>query len=421
MAAKYVHVVTKGDTSEHHVKTTSLSSLPPLEDGKVRAKSLLVGLTSNNMAYATQGTRMHWWDTFPVPADLPSPFNNQDLYGIVPCWGYGEILESRIKGIDTGRLIWGFWPSSDLPVDLKLTKAGIEGHYIDISEHRSQLMNAYQRYMLADPSLSAASLDDEKVFEKLARAANCRAVWEAGYLINKAIFGQPPVHPVGVGEWSAETADLSSAVVVSLSGSGRTARSFTDNVFHSHQDGTGPLAFLAITSNPKANIFRQPPIPTTVVSYADSTTKSTLEWIAQQKPKKIVVVDFGGRDNAFDSLFSAIANAFSDLDVMAIGVGAEAKAHSAEDVGKLIQRNELSNRTMMNTTGIRDAMMKSLGEVEYWQGVEKAWLGFLERGSVDDLKIEVGEGVAGDRGFERGWSDLSVGKLAVDGAKVYKM
>lgn len=421
MDTKYVHVIAKGNSSEHHVKEASLSSLPALADGQVRAESLLVGLTSNNLAYATNGTALFWWDTFPVPANLPAPYNDQSLYGIVPCWGYGEVLESKVDGIDAGRLIWGFWPSSDLPVDLKLKAGPVDGHYIEVSDHRSRVFNLYQRYELADPQFTAASLDDKNTFELLARRANTRAVYEAGYLLSNAVFGQSPVHPLGFGEWSVEAADLSSAVVISLSGSGRTARSFTDSIFHDRPTGAGPLSFLAITSNPKANVFRSPPIPTEVVPYQDMTAESTFAWIARQKPKKIVVVDFGGRDNAFDTLFAALEKAFSDIEVMAIGCGAEAKAPRAEDVARFLKRNALPNRTMMNTTGIRDAKMKSLSEEQYFRGLEKAWQGYLERGSVDDLKLDVGEGTAGHRGFEGGWSDLCTGKLPGDTARVYRM
>lgn len=421
MASKHIHVVAKANTAEHHVVTSSTASLPALVDGQIRVRSLLVGLTSNNMAYATQGTRLHWWNAFPVPADLPAPYNDRTSYGIVPTWGYGEVLESRTSSIEAGRLIWGFWPSSELPVDLQLKPAGVEGHFVDVTEARGSLMNMYRRYILADADLTAASLADEAVFTRLARAANCRTVWEGGYALNKAVFGQSPVHPAGSGEWSQEKADLSSAVVVALSASGRTARSFADNIFNERPAESGPLALVAITSNAHANVYRQPRIPTNVVSYKDMSSQGTFDWMAPHKPKKIVVIDFGGRDNAFDALFSDIENAFPDLDVMAIGVGAEAKAHSAEDMGKFDQRNALPNREMMNTTGTRDAMMANLGEAEYFAGLEKAWRGFLDRGCVDDMRLIVGEGIMGDRGFERGWSDLCAGKLAVDEAMVYKM
>lgn len=415
MATKNVHVIAKSDTTDHVVK--GAAPLPPLQDGHVRARTILIGLSSNNMGYATSGARFHWWDTFPVPADLPAPYNDQSLYGVVPCWGYAEVLESKIQDINVGRLIWGFWPSSELPVDLKLTPTVVEGHYIERSEHRKEVMNLYQRYILAEANLSVDSLKDEKIFEKLCYGT--LAVWEGGYLLNKAVFGPPAVHPLGAGQWSSEAADLSGAVVISLSGSGRTARSFTDNVFHERQAGTRPLAFLAITSNANANVFRNPPIPTQIVPYKDMTSDGTFAWISKHKPSKIVVVDFGGRDNAFDTLFPALQKGFPEASVMAIGVGAEAKSHDAEYVTKFAARNEIADRTMMNTTGMRDAMMEALGEVEYFRGQEKAWQDFIDRDCVGDMAIDVGRGIAGDSGFERGWADLCVGKLPGDKMKVY--
>lgn len=419
-----VHIIAKADTTEHHVRASSPASLPPLDNGHVRVRSLLLGLTSNNMAYASNGTRLHWWDAYPVPVDLPAPFNDQERYGIVPCWGYGEVLESHTPGLDVGRLLFGFWPSSHLPVDLQLVPAAaVKDHWIDVAPQRENVMNLYRRFVLADAMLSAASLDDEKAFAEMARRANVRVQHEAGYLLNAAVFGESPVHPLGegAGKWSAEDGDLSGAVVVSLSGSGRTARCFTDSIFHERRTAAGPLAFLAITSNSTVNVFRQPPIPTKLVAYSEMTSNDTFTWIASHTPSKIVVVDFGGRNNAFDTLFPHLEGAFPEVSVMAIGVGVEAKTHTADDLGKFDQRNGLPNRTMMNTTALRDAMMKRLGEEEYFRGVEEAWRSFLERGCVKDLVFSVRQGIEGRSGFEGGWEELAQGKLRGDEARVYRV
>lgn len=423
-----VHVVAKTDVTDHHVTKSSLPSLPSLDKGHVRVRSLLLGLTSNNMAYATNGTRLHWWDAYPVPSDLPAPFNDHEKYGIVPCWGYGEVLESTIDEIDAGRLVFGLWPSSQVPVDLQLVPTAVKDHWIDVAPQRKEVMNLYRRFVLAESSLGVASLNDGRTFEWMARRANVGVLYEAGYLLNTAVFGETTVHPLGeaAGEWSAEDGDLSAAVIVSLSGSGRTARSFTDNIFHERRRAegdaaAGPLAFLAITSNPGAGVFRQRPIPTRIASYSEIASPQAYAWISSHRAKKIIVVDFGGRDDAFDALFSGLQSAFPDLKVTAIGVGAEAKAHTAEYRDRFARRNALPNRTMMNTTALRDAMMKRMGEEEYFRRVDRAWERSVGRGCMEDMVSSFGEGIEGEKGFDGGWEELSRGQLPGDRARVYRV
>lgn len=132
--AATIHVVRKDNIVEHKSFPLKYTGLPDLEDGCIRARTAIASLTSNNLSYAHMGTALHWWDAFPVPKELPAPYNDRSQYGVVPVWGYAEVLESRVAGIDAGRLMWGFWPSHDLAIVLQLQKATGEGHFMDVSE-----------------------------------------------------------------------------------------------------------------------------------------------------------------------------------------------------------------------------------------------------------------------------------------------
>ena len=415
----HVHVVGKEDNSEHHVASVSTSCLPPPADGHVRVRSALIALTSNNMSYARMGTLLHWWDAYPVPAALPVPYNDQSRYGVCPVWGYGEVLESSIQDIQAGMVLWGFWPSSDLPVDLKLVPADLRGHWIEISEHRQTMMNLYNRYMLSDPKVRMKSLD-KAALKKMALHAICH-VQEAGYLLNRAVFGSPPVHPAASGQWSEDDADLSSAVVISLSASGKTARGFTDALINHRSAGTGPLGLLAITSTARDDLVPKAAFPTAVVSYQTATDPETLSWVALQRCRKIVIADFGGRGDSCVQLHEALQKRFPDINLLTIGVGAEAKAYTLEDLGKIAQRNAMPNRFRMNTSPLRDALMNKLGVAAYFKEVEEAWDKFLKGGNVNDLRLEIGQGVGGTNGFEGGWSKYCEGSVAGDAAMAYRM
>jgi Protein of unknown function (DUF2855) len=103
-------------------------------------------MTFNNLAYAQGGSLLHWWEIYPVPGTAPTPYNNRDEWGIVPAWGYGEVIESKVSALILGSTLWGFWPASAVPVDLTLEAAEPEGHWREVTQHRSQVMNLYNRY-----------------------------------------------------------------------------------------------------------------------------------------------------------------------------------------------------------------------------------------------------------------------------------
>jgi hypothetical protein len=190
-----VHVVKKGDLLDHRTITVDSSALPPLEENHIRVHSVLTSLTANNLTYARLGSSpMKWLDAYPVPSSLPAPFNDRDKYGIVPCWGYAEVLESRLEGIPMGALLWGFWPTSSVPVDLELTPAKAKGHWIETSSHRQTLMPIYNRYISAPHLLSDvladASLRDSLAWKPLFPGS-------CGYLLNKYVLSEPEFHPAG--------------------------------------------------------------------------------------------------------------------------------------------------------------------------------------------------------------------------------
>ena len=415
-----IHVIAKANIVEHKVITLQDSSLSALRDGHVRIRSAVIALSRNNLSYALLGTAMFWWDAYPVPASLRAPYNDQSLYGIDPTWGYGEIMESKVSGIEAGMLLWGFLPTHDLPVDLKLNPADTPGQWIETSEQRTKLFNLYQRYVVPDPNARMSALNKTRL-DEMAWEASCRPVWEAGYLLNKGCFGSAPIHPMADGKWDESDADLSSAVVISLSASGKTARGFTDGLINNRSTGTGPLGLLAITSIPSSDFLSKASFPTKALSYDAMIESDTLGWLAAQKPRKIVVTDFGGRGDSLLRLLEALQKSFSDVEIVTIGIGGSSALKKPEDLGKLAQRNAgISSRVQMNTTKIRDVALQTNGTAAYFKDLMSAWQAFSKSDSVKDLKLEVGNGVEGSDGFEGGWTRLCGGQMPSDVAMAYR-
>ena len=56
-----------------------------LSDGAVRVRIEKFGLTANNISYAVSGSAIGYWGYFPA----------EEEWGIVPAWGFGDVVESR--------------------------------------------------------------------------------------------------------------------------------------------------------------------------------------------------------------------------------------------------------------------------------------------------------------------------------------
>lgn len=273
-----VHVIGKADTTEQHTVVTDASLLPLLAADNIRLQPRLVSLTANNLTYARNATIANWWDAFPVPSFLPAPYNDTTTYGIVPVWGYAEVLESHIAGLGAGSIFWGFWPSSSLPIDLQLEPTRPAGHYVDTTPARQTMWSYYHRYTLAPASIDLKS-------QALAAQTVFKPLFECASSLNAYVLGPSTTHPAPK-TYSSPTwrlADVSKgAAVISLAASGKTARAFNDAVLNTRAPGTGPQAFLAITSDPSKFSLQTPDnstLKTKVLSYASALAEGSTDFL----------------------------------------------------------------------------------------------------------------------------------------------
>lgn len=122
--------------------------------------------------------------------------------------------------------------------------------------------------------------------------ALCKPLCQSPHLLNTSVFSPRPIHPFGLGApWSEADADLSSAVVISLSALGKTGRAFSWELAR-NQDVSkrGPLALLQFTLASSTLAAYDTALPVRSASYDDS---STMAWVQQFKPSRVVIVDYG--------------------------------------------------------------------------------------------------------------------------------
>lgn len=161
---------------------------PALADGEVLARIDKFALTANNVSYALSGDMIGYWKFFPV----------EEPWGIVPVWGFADVIESRSPAVQVGERIWGFLPMAS---EVVIRPGQIsERSFVDEAAHRAVLpaiYNAYQRTNSDPPALKA--MEDERcvLFPLFSTSF---LLYD--YLIDNAFFG---ARQVLVGSASSKT------------------------------------------------------------------------------------------------------------------------------------------------------------------------------------------------------------------------
>lgn len=183
-----IRIVDKKQYDKQHFFDFQRSRLPALGLDSVRIRPELLGLAAYNLSYCAMGDILHWYDAYPVPGQVPEPFNDTTKYAVSPGWGYARVEESTIEGLKPGTMLYGMIPTSSSVADLQLAQSQ-EGprHWIEVSKYREQMMSLYKRYIVADDDFAS------DVPEKF-REWRCGAftVWQCGYLLNRYVFSAWP-------------------------------------------------------------------------------------------------------------------------------------------------------------------------------------------------------------------------------------
>ena len=74
-------------------------------------------LTTNNITYAAYGDSIGYWSVFPT---------GREDTGMMPVWGFADVLQSRAKCVEVGARVFGYFPMADtlLVQAEKISKGG---------------------------------------------------------------------------------------------------------------------------------------------------------------------------------------------------------------------------------------------------------------------------------------------------------
>ncbi|KAH7376403.1 hypothetical protein B0T11DRAFT_272265 [Plectosphaerella cucumerina] len=310
------------------------------------------------------------------------------------------------------------WPTSSHHVDLQLEPIGstTSGLWAETSPHRSSLMTMYNQYQFAP----ARADDTFDAFRSLF------PVFEAAHLLNLAVFPAAPattnpVHPLGLPQlpWNDEDADLSGAVVVSLSAASKTGRSLAWQLARNRQRGAGggPKALLQLTSSPQ-----------TLAAFADDHTQplaiksaayneplgDVVSWIREAAPTRVVIFDIGSPARVLDGFMEALSASgiAPTAATTVIQVGQEPKVFTGAEMAAFQAQSARLGKIQYNTSGVRDRALEAAGAAEYLRAVDEAWEKFYREKGFGHMSLRRLAGVQGAEGIEGAWQDLCDGKVS---------
>ncbi|MEM6464023.1 MAG: DUF2855 family protein [Pseudomonadota bacterium] len=132
------------------------SATPKLEEGEILVRVERFGLTANNITYGVVGERIGYWHFFP-PAE-----NEDGGWGIIPVWGFADVIEARTPEVPVGERLYGYFPMATHLV-MRPDKVS-PGRLFDAAEHRAQLPPVYNSYVrLSDKPDYEPAMDDARV------------------------------------------------------------------------------------------------------------------------------------------------------------------------------------------------------------------------------------------------------------------
>ena len=133
------------------------STLDSLEDGQILVKIHQFAFTSNNITYATVGELVGYWNFFPI----------SKIEGIIPVWGFSEVVVSKSEEISVGERIYGYYPMAShlvmFPTKIR------NGNFTDGIPHRAELPQIYNNYIntKSDPGYSVQGEAFQSIFRPL--------------------------------------------------------------------------------------------------------------------------------------------------------------------------------------------------------------------------------------------------------------
>lgn len=134
-----------------------------LQAGEVLCRVDRFALTANNITYGVVGEKIGYWQFFPA----------EEGWGVIPVWGFADVIESHHPEIAMGERLYGYFP---MGTQVLLQPQSIKPErLIDGSPHRAKLPPVYNSYARTsgEPQFDAAMEDERMLLLPLYATSYC--------------------------------------------------------------------------------------------------------------------------------------------------------------------------------------------------------------------------------------------------------
>lgn len=419
-----VQVLAKDDFSQQSLVSLPDLSLAPLPPSAVRVRTEVCALTVNNLTYAKLGHLFGWWDVYPLPAaGVPEPFNDSSKYGTVCVWGFARVLESTVDNLPMDSLIFGYLPIGTLPVDLVIEPLVARGHVAEVSPRRSHLLPIYNRYITFRHPAETAGLSRDI----LGWGALTRPLFLLPWALNKFVFAWDQeclVSPSAAsreGLWSFENAHLTDAIVVVLSGSGKTALCFAQQLRRERPEQSQPAKIVGVTSDATSKFAESTHLYDKVLTYdkpeEEEGRLGEALGIGSSSGTKIVLCDFGSRGRAFQTWVTTLKPLCQEI--VALGIGGDPKVVPPDVLKQTAAEHAALGAFRANASDVVDGAMGIMGEESYWREFMASWRKLVVSGTgIPGVSLQWGTGMTD---LSRVWDSLCTDKVHPQKGYVFEL
>ncbi len=241
-----------------------------LEENEIRLKIEKFAVTSNNITYAVAGDKLGYWQFFPPLEDIDSKDNDNSVWGVIPVWGFAQVVESNNDEVSLGERFFGYFPPAS---NLILKPSNVNKlSFIESSAHRVHLPVAYNIYRKVE---HPATLTKQEVMLK----ENERMLLYPLHVTSFALYDFFDEH-----DW------FGAEQVILLSASSKTSTGLAYGIKHKRPD----LRQIGVTSARNLPAVEGLEVYDIVLDYKN------LQHIDSNKPT--VIIDMSGNSEVISSL-----------------------------------------------------------------------------------------------------------------------
>lgn len=130
--------VKRNELSKGRLANSALDDNAALSAGELLLKIDKFGFSANNITYGAIGEQLGYWQFFPASD------NDSNEWGVIPVWGFAEVVASEVDGVAQGERLFGYFPPANY-LRMQNVRAS-ETRLVDGAEHRSSLPAGYNIY-----------------------------------------------------------------------------------------------------------------------------------------------------------------------------------------------------------------------------------------------------------------------------------